>query len=328
MTKRAVSYLQGLEADPYELPAEDHRLNQGALWTPGTSGLRPRSGIVPGPGGPAVVTATNGGINIAAGQAVCDGRVNGTQGPYTVTWDAPEFRAVPAASATTYRRFIVIAHVHDQVTGGDADDTWDLEVLLGDGAGTLAAAVEPAMPTTGATAVLRRGSVDPNGTVSLTGLRQFTVPRGGILPIEDGDTTPGNDGYRYRDHPTLGLQRWDGARWVTIVSPVVNAGISAGWGGSVYAQQVGRSVTVDFALTRTGADVNFAAWQAFVVGGGLPARVRPSSVAVLNTNQVEYGGFGLFIDGNGALLIQSRWTARKFLKNGFAEGTASYIAAS
>lgn len=324
MTKRAISYLQGLESDPYELPAEDHRLNSGALWTPG-GGLRSRAGIVAGAGGSAVVTATAGGVNIASGQAVCDGRVNGTQGAYVATWDAPEFRAVPAASATTYRRFIVIAHVHDQVSGGDGDDVWDLEVLLGNGAGTLAAAVEPALPTTGAVCVLRRGSVDPNGAVTLTGLRTLTVARGGIVPVEDGDTSGGNEGFLYRSHPTQGLQRWVDGKWVTLIYPVITPQLAPGWGGSVYVQQVGRSVTVDIAMVRTGANLSLPAWTGVPLASGLPSRPRQSSIAVASTNQYEYGAFAFVVDGGGGLSLNPRWVNRVFGKNGWVEGGGSYI---
>lgn len=225
MTRRKVSYLQGTTAAKYLLPAEDHRLNRAALWTPSSTPMRPRGGVVPGSSA-TVVTATAGGVNIAAGHAVVPGTVTGVQGVYECTWDASEFRAAPAASASTYRRILVIARVYDQLNTAAKDD-WDLEVVLGNGAASLGAAVAPAVPDN--SVVLKSGSVAPDGTVSLSGVFPWTVARGGICPVDPADTTAGVYVGQYRDHPTYGPQRWDGAGWrITGVPAVASGDVGAG----------------------------------------------------------------------------------------------------
>lgn len=213
MTRRKTSYLQGSGSPgSYLLPAEDHRLNRAALWTPaGSSGtpLRARGGVAPG-NGAGVVTATAGGVNIAPGTAVVPGSVTGVQGVYECTWDAAEFRAATAASSSTYRQIMVVCHVYDSLNG-DTKDDWDLEVVLGAGASTLATTVVPAIPAN--SVVLASGSVDPAGNVSVVPTGNAQVARGGILPVAVADTAAGSYTGQYRDHPTLGLQRWDGAAW-------------------------------------------------------------------------------------------------------------------
>jgi hypothetical protein len=215
MTRRKVSFLQGVDGARYQLPAEDARLNAAALWTPGATGLLVRGGAVPGPGSPALVTAASGGVNIAPASVVVQGTTTTVQGAYTATWDASEFRSAPASSASTYRRILVVVHVYDRVSGGATEDNWDLEVVLGDGASTLAAAVAP--PTPPNSYVLATGSVAPDGVVTVTPTAsRLTVARGGVLPVPAADTTAGAYVGQYRDRVGVGLERWDGAAWASV----------------------------------------------------------------------------------------------------------------
>lgn len=283
MTRRKASYIQGTTAVKYQLPAEDARLNDAAGWTPGASGLLVRGGVVPGPGGPGVVTAATGGVNIAAGTAVVQGTTTSVQGAYRCTWDASEFRAVTADSGTTYRRFILVVRLYDQLNGGAKDD-WDLEVVYGAGAATLAAATVP--PTPANSLVIKSGSVDPSGVVSVSGVLPLTVPRGGILPVDATETTAGAYVGHYRDHPTLGLQRWSGTIWT-----------AAGIGGAVY-QRGGTVVGAASANPKIYAalyDVSFTGVSYALINVAYPAGFFSEVPSVQATFAVEnaqavYGG--------------------------------------
>lgn len=212
MTRRKVVYLQGVNGAAYTLPAEDHRLYQAALWTPEANDneLVVRPGVVAGPSNPANVGAASGGVNIAPGTAIVQGTVTGVQGMYACTWDAVTYRAAPRASDSTYRKFYVVARVYDQLASAGTDD-WDLEVVLGSGAASVSAAAYPQLPDN--CAILRRGSVGPDGVVSVTSaLPDLTVARGGVLPVGDRDSDDG----AYPGHcrwVTTGLQTWDGSKW-------------------------------------------------------------------------------------------------------------------
>lgn len=212
MTRRKVVYLQGTDAAPYTLPAEDHRLYQAQLWTPAPSGNEhtARAGMVAGPSNPGLITAVAGGVNIDPGAVIVQGTVTGVQGSYGCVWDTTEFRAVPAASGSTYRLFQVVARVYDQLNTAGTD-TWDLEVVLGAGAASLPAATYGTLPAN--CVVLRSGSVNPSGVVSLAAqLPRQTVARGGVLPTQPGDNESGAYPGHCRWTPT-GLQTWDGAQW-------------------------------------------------------------------------------------------------------------------
>lgn len=220
MTKRKASFLQGTTQAPYLLPAEDHRLNHAALWAPssvpGAAPLAVQSGIVPGPGNPGAVTVVAGGVTVNPFHAVVQGTRSGVQGVFELTSDASEFLAITAASASTYRKGRIGLRIRDQLNGATADD-WDLVVLYGAAAATAGAATLPAVPADSTWFELRTFDVSNTGAITLSGTTARTAPRGGILQVEAGDVTPGILVGQYRDHPTQGLQRWNGAAWVSAV---------------------------------------------------------------------------------------------------------------
>lgn len=220
MTRRKASFLQGTTAAPYLLPAEDHRLNHAGLWAPsslpGAAALAVQNGIVWGPGNPGAVTVVAGGVNVAPFHATVQGSRSGVQGVFELTSDASEFRAITAASGTTYRKGRIGIRVYDQGAGATKDD-WDIEVLYGTAAATAGAATLPAVPLDSTWFELRTFDVSNTGAITLSGTTARTTGRGGILPIEAGDVTPGAYVGQYRDHPTSGLQRWDGAAWTNVV---------------------------------------------------------------------------------------------------------------
>lgn len=213
MTLRKVSFLQGTQAAPYKLPAEDHRLNHAGLWLPDTAKgpLGVRSGVVWGPGTPGGVTVVAGGLQVAPFHAVIQGTVNGVQGPYEVTSDATEFRAVTAASSTEFRRGYLVARVRDQISAADTTDDWTIFPEYGAPAATAGAAQLPNVPPN--SVVLREFAVSNTGVITLAGRTPRTGPRHGILPVDPADTTlPSYDG-QYRDHPTRGLERGAAGAW-------------------------------------------------------------------------------------------------------------------
>jgi hypothetical protein len=246
MTRRKASFLQGPTAAKYSLPAEDHRLNQAGLLIgdPTTAGkpLQVRPGVLVGPFSPGAVAVTTGGVNVSPFHAVVQGTVNGTQGPYLVTSDAVEFRAVTAASASEFRRGYVLVHLYDQVSGIDVKDDWDIEVVYGPNAATAGAATLPAR--TANAAILKEFAVSNTGVITLVAASgEFTGPRGGILPVlVDGANVPGHDGAapsydgHYRHNPTSGLQVGAAGVWgrsspcpPMSSRPSSRAGISTTW---------------------------------------------------------------------------------------------------
>lgn len=316
MAKRKVSFLQGTDAVRYKLPAEDNRLNTAAAWTPAAAGLQVRSGIAAGPGAPGAVTAVTGGVSIAPATVLVQGTVTTVQGVYACTWDAAEFRAAPAASASQYRRILVVVRVYDQANNAAKDD-WDLEVVLGVGAASLAAAVAPTVPDN--SFVLRAGSVDPSGVVTLTGASTFTVGRGGILPVDAADTLPGAYLGQYRDHPTRGLQRWTGSVWGNpagdtgwVNTPVPVGILGVGAGGSVYRVKAGWcALRSHFTVAGTAAVGNgqgfiplpAEAWPTFglsgplAIGYGGTGNGMAFETVIGTTGVVTINGRGLTVDG-------------------------------
>lgn len=253
MTIRKVSYLQGTVPAPYKLPAEDHRLNHAGLWTPDSvgGGLRVRSGIVPGPGSPGAVAVVAGGVNTNPFQAIIQGSITSTQGVYEVVSDAVEFRAITAASGTEYRRGYVIARIYDQLNPGTGtvQDLPAIEVVYGPNAASAGAATLPTLPAN--SLVLREFAVSNTGVITLTStLPPWTVARGGVQPVDATDAVAGAYPGQYRDHPTLGPQRWTGSVWAA-VGPL--HGRVSGGGGTI--------------ANNTSSTVVFGALPASVVAG-------------------------------------------------------------
>src|SRR5256885_338403 len=93
---------QGVTGTPVKIPAEDFRLNQGALWTPdGADAIKVRSGVVWGPvapgspGGTAGWTHVTGAgeITVQPCRVVIQGQAAG-QGHYVGTLDAAAVRTM------------------------------------------------------------------------------------------------------------------------------------------------------------------------------------------------------------------------------------------
>jgi hypothetical protein len=264
MTRRKASFLQGPTAAKYSLPAEDHRLNQAGLLIgdPTTAGrpLQVRPGVLVGPFSPGAVAVTTGGVNVNPFHAVVQGTVNGTQGPYLLTSDAVEFRAVTAASASEFRRGYVLVHVYDQVSGIDVQDNWDVEVVYGPNAATAGAATLPSR--TANSVILKEFAVSNTGVITLVAASgEFTGPRGGILPVlADGANVPGHDGAagsfdgHYRDHPTYGLQRWTAAAGWQVVG--LGPGRPQFTGYATGGQSIAGSAWVDVALDAETVDTH------------------------------------------------------------------------
>jgi hypothetical protein len=200
------------------------RLAKGAVWRPSAAALGAVSGVVYGPAGSmlelTLVNPTTVGAN--PGVAVIQGTHSTSQGQYEVTNDAYATLAVTAQHASQYRRALVVIGVDDaQAAGVTSTATTDRPRLTTiDGA--LSASAPGALPALPANYLaLGEVGIPPTGqTVTLTPYNPRTVTRGGILPVvNDASTTPGHGAEagaytgQYRDHPTLGLQRWTGTRW-------------------------------------------------------------------------------------------------------------------
>jgi hypothetical protein len=233
---------QGTTATPVKTPAEDWRLGHGGLWLPSTTSLIERGGVVPGPapaGGtrPLDVTAAAGGVfTIRQGRLRIPGAA-ALQGSYDGVVDAVTTRTIPGASlpgAGQYKAGHLIARVYDQVYG-DAQDGYDFEFVMGAPAASANAAVFPSVTGTNGYLILRSFTTDSAGVITFTSYAPpYVVARGGIQPVDLLDTTSGTYGGQYRDHPQLGLQRWDGATWVPVQYGMVRgkAWRTAGFSGA------------------------------------------------------------------------------------------------
>jgi hypothetical protein len=168
--------------------------------------------------------------------------------------------AVTAQDATLARRSYLAVVVDDSETSGVAStattDRSSVQVIDGP-----LAATNPALPAlTAYPNILLLGeflipSTTSGQSVTWTPYSPRTGLRGAILPIvADGSTLSGHDGApgvhdgQYRDHPTLGLQRWIPTRtaWEAsgpspdILTPIYNTGF-ADYVGSFQALRVFRT---------------------------------------------------------------------------------------
>lgn len=217
---RKLSVQQGTTAAPVKTPAEDWRLNDGALWTPGSgSQLQERSGVVAGTGPsvgvePLAVTAAAGGVfTVQPGRFFVQGS-SPLQGGYLGTIDQSTVRTIAGSdlpAGGSYKAGYLGIKVYDQVYG-DTQDGADVIYLLGASAATVNATAAPQLPS--GFLELRAFTIDSTGTVTFGSyLPPLTVPRGGVLPVRATDA--GNGAYldQYRGHATRGLERWDGTKW-------------------------------------------------------------------------------------------------------------------
>ena len=146
---------------------------------------------------------------------VIQGSLGSAQGSYEFVSDAVEFRAITAASGTEFRRGYAIARVYDQINPGTGtvQDLPAIEVFYGPNAATAGAATLPTLPAN--SVALQEFAVSNTGMITLVAASRapWVTARGGIQPVDATDVVAGAYVGQYRDHPTSGLQRWDGTVW-------------------------------------------------------------------------------------------------------------------
>lgn len=206
--------------------ARTDRLAMGASFRPASAALAAVSGFLAGPANTQgeLTLVSDAILRVAPFLAIVQGTRNSLQGQYVVQNTAQRDLAVPAKDASQSRRALIVVRVGDSLEAGVAssastDGAW-LEIV----SGALASSNPqlPALPAdafaAGELLIPSTGSGQP---VTLTRYNPRTTSRGGILPVLAGPaiTTPGYEGApglalgEYRDHPTDGLQRWNGAAW-------------------------------------------------------------------------------------------------------------------
>lgn len=265
------------------------RLALGATWRPSSAALGAASGFLIGPantmGELTLVSDTL--LRAEPFLACIQGTHNTLQGQYLVPNTAQRDLAVPAKDATLSGKALVVVRVADSLEAGVAsspttDGAW-LEIIPG-----ALAASNPVPPATPANALLAGEltipSVASGSPVTLTKYNPRTGPRGGVLPvIDDASTIPGHAGApgahlgEYRDHPTLGLQRWTGTAWSTI-----GVGGDTGWIGftpiaPLVAGPTGCAYRVRNGLCSVVFDVSYnGSYDANFAFAALPVAARPS----------------------------------------------------
>jgi hypothetical protein len=192
-------------------PAEDDRLGRSAF-TPST-GLHSRTGIWPAPAGYAgeVTLLSNTQLQVNPFRATIAGTQSGVQGDYTVTSDTVRTLTIGAAHATLGRIDLVVSRVRDTgyTPNEGANDFVPPSIIAGTPAAT------PAAPATPANSLVHGTLTVPAAGAAVTftpGNPGYSVALGGIRPALAADTANGPHDGAYRDHATLGLQRWSAAR--------------------------------------------------------------------------------------------------------------------
>jgi hypothetical protein len=213
------------------------RLSLGAAFRPG-AGVTAISGVLHGPANSMgeLTLLSNTQLTVQPYRAVVQNTLDATAGPYVIPNDAVATlgaaQGFSAQDATQFRRALITTYVDDaQVAGSGANQAY-LLVIPGALAASSGAAALPATPNN----ALNLGEllIPPVGqSVTLTPYNPRTGLRGGILPVlADGSTITGHDAApgahvgQYRDHPTLGVQRWDSTRWRTRGTDQLGAWIS------------------------------------------------------------------------------------------------------
>jgi hypothetical protein len=296
------------------------RLSLSATFRPAATGVQVVSGVLAGPpntqGELALPSPTQ--LTVQAFRAVVQSALDATAGAYEVINDAQVTLAVTAQHASQFRRSLVVVRVDDsQVSGVASSSTTDratLEILDGALAASSGATVLPT--PAGSWLALGEVLIPPTGqTVTLTPYNPRTGLRGGILPVlADGSTVTGHDGApgtavgQYRDHPTYGLQRWDGTGWgpgagspkptlLPLTAPTWThyANVAGGY-ENVYLTVVGRECRIR-GLMRVAGNVAANDKYTIVPVGGLPAAARPTgsmgAPAVLRSITCFVGNSGL-----------------------------------
>lgn len=210
--------------------AQTDRLSSaGGLLLPDAVGsLRPAGGVrLPSD---MVVTYSSGTtISVSAGLAYVPQGQSNLGGAYAVANDGALSIVLGARHATLSRNDLICVRVQDSFYTG-AINTADIFVVAGTAAST---PVDPALPAGASYLVLARVVVPPGATaLTVTRLCKVAALWGGIQDVDATDTTPGLTTGQYRDHPTLGLQRWNGTTWKP-----------AGIAGASYQSTAGSVVT-------------------------------------------------------------------------------------
>lgn len=221
------SYLQNITLVSAGHTAQNDRLTQGALWTPGAIGLAGSTGVAPAAAGSQgeVTVLSNTLIRVNPFRAVIQGTRSALQGQYVVVNDGPVDLAIDAQASGVSRKDTLMVNVCDTAFSPDTLDTARLIVVKG-----TAAASNPNGPTLGGANLANYmilGTINvpaTGGTVTFTpadsSLRPggAAVAVGGIEPVSATDGIPGVYDGQYRDDPAgpdAGLQRWNAAlnRW-------------------------------------------------------------------------------------------------------------------
>jgi hypothetical protein len=196
-------------------------------------------------------------------------------GTYSVPNDGNIDFTVPASNATLSRQDLIVCRVQDSFYSGATNDD-DFIYLTGTAASTPS---DPALPAGASYLTIARIFV-ANGATSIaqgniTYLAVIAPREGGIQRVSDANSTVGMAPGQYRDAPTLGLQRWDGAAWQVIptgdtgyVFYTPAAPLVAGPNGSGF-RRVGK--TVEFTLDSSYNGVYSAGFSP----GTLPVGYRP-----------------------------------------------------
>lgn len=182
-----------------EIDSLDARYSMGAGFWPGTTMVRKRGGMAPGPGTPGAVTASGGSnVAIAPFQAVFN--PVRTDAPYVQTLAVPAvfnaFATPPSALAN--RRDLIILRQNDPFNG-DASAAANFEYIVGN-----APATDPAIPSPTQTdyviwaqVTVRQNAVNvvQGDILSRLPAGFTTVALGGVLPVpsqavRDAITTP------------------------------------------------------------------------------------------------------------------------------------------
>jgi hypothetical protein len=322
-----------LQAGSYT--AELDRKPLSALGTPsGGTNLYARGGVFRGMGGEFAVAQTGTAsmsVLVGSGYASVVGSFTLTQGNYITANDATVTLPITTANGANPRIDIIVLEVLDSAYSG-ASDLAQLRVVPGTPASS------PAVPATPPSSIVLARVTVPAGATSIPNsniadVRPFTGASGGILPVTASDVTNGAYSGHYRDHPTGGLQRWNGSSWSTNWGTVSNASLQSGWTGAVTYSVDGRGVTLNTQVLRTGANIALNAWGTTPLATGLPPANSAGTVGVSGgqniamalTNMDRDGGFQINIDSSGVLSLVCRWASNTVITNGWVACSTTYL---
>jgi len=216
---------------------QEARAGLAALWTPGSTAVKGKTGLRPGPGNPGAVTATgtpDANIHVAPFAAVIDDSRATNGGTYLLVSDTTVDLNVfggpygAPAHASLARNDLVIAYLPDTFYG-DANSTPIVRTVVGTPSGSPA---DPSLPagTYPNAITLYRVRVNAGATTinsgNLTDLRPtWTVAIGGMLPVASQTARNALTGL-YDGHKIWRTDRdwcevYDGAAWRVQGVPIV-----------------------------------------------------------------------------------------------------------